>query len=155
MVTNHCRKHNATKTMRFLPYHKRVECLLRTHKYLFALSIISRHATWWRHKMETFSVWLSLGEGNPLVTGGFPSQRPVTRSLDIFFDLRPNKRLSKQSRRRWFETQSRSLWRHCNGKHSSVRAAIVEGWRPCQYHFCWWAGDQIYPDLTNPEVAFY
>ena len=25
-----------------------------------------------------------------------------------------NKRLGKQSRRRWFETPSRSLWRHCN-----------------------------------------
>ena len=39
----------------------------------------------------------------------------MTRSFDVFFDLRPNKRLSKQSWRRWFETQSRSLWRHCNG----------------------------------------
>ena len=30
-------------------------------------------------------------------TGGeFPAQRPVTRSFDVFFDLRPNKRLSKQ-----------------------------------------------------------
>ena len=44
----------------------------------------------------------------------FPSQRPVTRSFDVFFDLRPNKRLSKLSRRRWFETPSRSLWRYCN-----------------------------------------
>ena len=32
-------------------------------------------------------------------TGGFPSQRPLTRSFDVFFDLRPNKRLSKPSRR--------------------------------------------------------
>ena len=37
------------------------------------------------------------------VTGEFPSQRPVTRSFDVLFDLRLNKRLSKQSRRRWFE----------------------------------------------------
>ena len=29
--------------------------------------------------------------------GEFPAQRPVTRSFDVFFDLRPNKRLSKQS----------------------------------------------------------
>ena len=35
--------------------------------------------------------------GNSPVTGGFPSQRPVTRSFDVFFDLRLNKRLSKQS----------------------------------------------------------
>ena len=29
-------------------------------------------------------------------TGGFPSQRPVTCSFDVFFDLHLNKRLSKQ-----------------------------------------------------------
>ena len=62
----------------------------------------------------TFSALLALGEGNPSVTGGFPSQRPVTWSLDVFFDLHPNKRLSKQSRRWWFKTPSRSLWRHSN-----------------------------------------
>ena len=28
--------------------------------------------------------------------GEFPPQRPVTRSFDVFFDLRLNKRLSKQ-----------------------------------------------------------
>ena len=63
---------------------------------------------------ETFSTLLVLCEGNPPVTGGFPSQRPVTRSFDVFFDLRLNKRLGKQSRRRWFKTPSGSLWRHCN-----------------------------------------
>ena len=46
--------------------------------------------------------------------GEFPTQRPVTRSFDVFFDLRPNKWLSKQWRRWWFKTPSRSLWRHCN-----------------------------------------
>ena len=35
--------------------------------------------------METFSALLALFEGNPLVTGGFPSQRPVTQSFDVFF----------------------------------------------------------------------
>ena len=44
----------------------------------------------------------------------FPAQRPVTRSFDIFFDLRLNKRLSKLWLGWWFETPSRSLWRHCN-----------------------------------------
>ena len=32
----------------------------------------------------------------------------------LVFDLRMNKRLSKQSWGWWFETPSRSLWRHCN-----------------------------------------
>ena len=46
--------------------------------------------------------------------GEFPTQRPVTRSSDVYFDLRPNKRLSKQSLGWWFETLSCSLWRHRN-----------------------------------------
>ena len=46
--------------------------------------------------------------------GEFPTQRPVTRSFDVYFDLRPNKRLSKQSWGWWFETLSWSLWRYCN-----------------------------------------
>ena len=71
------------------------------------------HRAWWRHQIETFSTsLLALCEGNPPVTGGFHSQKPVTRNVDVFFDL--HKRLSKQSRHRWFVTPSRSLWRHCN-----------------------------------------
>ena len=41
-------------------------------------------------------------------------KRSATQSFYVFFDLRRNKRLSKQSRSRWFETPWRSLWRHCN-----------------------------------------
>ena len=36
----------------------------------------------------TFSALLALCAGNSPVTGKFPAQRPVTRSLDVFFDLR-------------------------------------------------------------------
>ena len=60
---------------------------------------------------------LPLCEGNPPVNGAFPSQRPVTRRFDVFFDLRLNKRLSKQSWGWWFETPSYPLWRHCNGTY--------------------------------------
>ena len=38
--------------------------------------------------METFSALLALWEGDSPVTGEFPSQRPVTQSFDVFFDLR-------------------------------------------------------------------
>ena len=58
------------------------------------------------------ALWLC--EGNSPVTGEFTPQRPVMRSFGVFFDLRLIKRLSKQSKRWWFETASRSLWRHCN-----------------------------------------
>ena len=54
-----------------------------------------------------------------------PSQRPVTRSFGAFFDLRLNKLLSKQSWRRWSETPSRSLWRHCNA-YISLDQVMVE-----------------------------
>ena len=70
--------------------------------------------SWWCHQMKTFSALLALCERNPPVTGGFPSPRPVTRNFDVFFGLRLNKRLSKQSRQRRFETPSLSLWHHCN-----------------------------------------
>ena len=46
--------------------------------------------------MDTFSVLLALCAGNSPVTREFPAQRPVTRTFDFFFDLRLNKRLSKQ-----------------------------------------------------------
>ena len=52
--------------------------------------------------------------------GEFPAQRPATRSFDVFFDMRLNKRLSKQSWGWWFETPSCSLWRHCNVKVVSL-----------------------------------
>ena len=45
--------------------------------------------------------------------GEFPTQRPVTRSFDVF-DLRLNKRLSKQPWGWLFETPSGSLSRHSN-----------------------------------------
>ena len=46
--------------------------------------------------------------------GEFPTQRPVTRSFDVFFDLHLNKRLSKQPWGWWLGTLSWSLWRHRN-----------------------------------------
>ena len=68
--------------------------------------------------METFSALLAICAGNSPVPGEFLAQRPVTRSFDVFFDLRLNKRLSKQSWGWWFETPSRPLWRHCNDRHN-------------------------------------
>ena len=65
----------------------------------------------WKH----FSRYWPFAWGNSPVTGEFPSRSPMTRRIDVFFDLHPKKRLSKQSRRWWIETPSCSLWRHCNG----------------------------------------
>ena len=51
----------------------------------------------------------------PLSPVNSPHKGQWRRALIFFFDLGLIKHLSKQSRRRWFETPSRSSWRHCNG----------------------------------------
>ena len=71
------------------------------------------------------SALLAICAGNSTVPGEFPAQRPVTQSFDIFVDLRPNKRVSKQSWGWWFETPSCTLWRHCNEKRRFSIASII------------------------------
>ena len=68
--------------------------------------------SWWRHHMEHFSCYWNF----------------VTRSFDVFFHLPLNTRLSKQSRRRWFETPPRLLWRHCNDDDYCAQSMIL-AWR--------------------------
>ena len=63
---------------------------------------------------ETFSALLAICSVISPVSGEFPAQWPVTRSFGVFFDLRLNERLSKQSWGWWFETPSSPLWRHSN-----------------------------------------
>ena len=100
------------------------------------------YITRWRHQMETFSALLALCAGNSLVSGKFPSQRPVTRSFDVLFDLRLNIRLSKQSWGWWFETPSCSLWRHCNVTrwYAPLDSMTVSTW---QCHSCWRISDYL------------
>ena len=70
--------------------------------------------------------------------GGFtghrwiPAQRPVTRNSDVFYDMRLNKRLSKQWWGWLFETPSRSLWRHCNDEPGFPNALTRD-----QASVCW------------------
>ena len=84
--------------------------------YLLEMRYADRESelSWWRHQMETFAALLAICAGNSPITGELPAQTPVTRSFDAFFDLCLNQRLSKQSRRWWFETPSPPLWRHRN-----------------------------------------
>ena len=67
--------------------------------------------------METFSTLLDICVGNLPVADEFPAQRPVTRNCDVFFDLHPNKRSSKQPWGWWFETPARSS---CNVVMKSI-----------------------------------
>ena len=85
-------------------------------------------SSWWRHQMETFSALLAFCAGNSPVTSNFPSQRPVTRSFDVFFDLRLTERLGKQSWGWWFEKQSHPLWRHNNAD------VLIQWVTPCNVY---------------------
>ena len=77
--------------------------------------------------MEVFSALLAICAGNSPVPGEFPTQRLVTRSFDVFFDLRLNKRLSKQSWGWWFEALSCPLWRQCNDITTVTEAGYKSG----------------------------
>ena len=75
-------------------------------------------SSWSRHQMETLSTLLAFVSGNHRSPGKSPRTKASDAELWFFIDLRLNKRLSKQSRHRWFETPSRSLWRHGVSKRS-------------------------------------
>ena len=79
----------------------------------------------WKHFLRYL---LAFCAGNSTVAGEFPAQRPVTRSLGASFDLRLNKRLSKQSRGWWFETPSCPLRRHCKVTMMVAEALVI-----CRY----------------------
>ena len=83
----------------------------RSHAWLILIgydTARNRKISWWRHQVEAFSALLVLCAGNSPVTGEFPTQRAVTRTFDVFFELRLNKQLNKQSWGWWFETLDRA-----------------------------------------------
>ena len=84
--------------------------MLCLHASLWYGSILS--ASWRRHGMETLSALLVICEGNPPVTGGFPSQMASDAGFGVLFDVNLNDLLSKQSGCRWFEMPWRSSGVH-------------------------------------------
>ena len=77
---------------------------------------------------------------NSPVASEFSTQRPVTRSFDIFCDLCLNKMFSKQPWGWWFETPSRPSWRHCNGVNEESAVlyfceVLTWNWVTIEYHF--------------------
>ena len=82
--------------------------------------------------MEPFSALMAICAGNSPVPGEFPTQRPVTRSFDVYFDLCPNKRLSKKSWGWWFETASCLLWRHRNDMEPRMHIFAMYFQLPCE-----------------------
>ena len=74
---------------------------------------------------KIFSASLAICAGNWLVTGELSAKRPVTRSFDVFFDLRPNERLSKQS------------WSWCLRRHRAHCDVTVMIHHIRNYLFCY------------------
>ena len=97
------------------------------------------YTLWWKY----FQRYWPFACGNPLLPGDTPLKDQWRGAL-MFSDLRLNKPLRKQSRRRWFETLSRGLLRHCN----------VMTWFPC-----WHTSRKcprepaLYPSLLQPSAA--
>ena len=71
-----------------------------------------------------------------------PLTRPVTRNFDIFFDLRPNKRLSKQSWGWWFSPTKTHFIREICPISPNERMGLVYVWGTFQLfpspHLPWW-----------------
>ena len=101
--------------------------LINTYKLMFCnLRYVVRMALKTLKPMMTSSNANIFRVTGPLC-GEFTGHRwiPFTKasdaSFDVFFDMHLNKWLSKQSRRRWFETPSHSLWRHCIDRDAYIR----------------------------------
>ena len=80
--------------------------------------------------------------------GEFTDHRwiPLTKASDaeLFFYLRLNKRLVEQSRRRWFETPSRSSLRHCKGRRPPYH----------QWRQSWYYGNSWLSVITLSEITY-
>ena len=96
--------HNIPSGIIANPCSKYLKTFLDTYADVYGKWICNHISPWCRHQMEIFSALLVICAVNSPVTGELPAQRPVTRSFDIFFDLRLNKRLCKHSWGWWFET---------------------------------------------------
>ena len=99
----------------------------------------------------------------------FVTRRQVTRSFDVFFDLRLHKRLSKQWWGWWFETPLRPLWRHRNDERQVIKLRIFPfsdnlGWARkymagvYQYCICRWTATRSHDEkfiITIFYSCFY
>ena len=110
--------------------------------------------------MKRFSALLAICAGNSLVTSEFPAQRTVMWSFDVFFDLRLNKRLSKQSWGWWFETLSHPLWRHCNDTAANLSMWNIGntaenpmiGYKECRVSYRgWWCNLAAFLHMQKPN----
>ena len=83
---------------------------------------------------------------NSRVIGEFPSQKLEARSFDVFFAIRLNTRLSKQSWGWRFEKPSRSLWRHRNDHFKQLQR------RSTKTKTCLWKNSDVSSKETVSSI---
>ena len=103
------------------------------------------------------------------------AKSPVTRNFDVFFYLRLNKRLSKQSWGGWFETLLCSLWRHRNAPvtkqhHNNSRFSVnvdsiwshvpIWNWKISQCNACglgreWFVPEKFIRNIFIPHSKYH
>ena len=85
--------------------------------------------------------------------GEFPTQWPVTGSFGVFFELRLNKRLSKQPWGWWFGTPSWLLWRQYNDAVCRRYKPLCLVWLKWnQFLWCVWKWNNLGVCIWNPVV---
>ena len=84
--------------MSFELSHTYILCILdfKISAESFVLTVHSSNDMMTSSNGNIFRVILAFCVGNSPITGEFPTQWPVTRSFDVFFDPRLNQQLSKQ-----------------------------------------------------------
>ena len=83
-----------------------IECFIHVNVHL------ATSRQWLHYDVTKWNIFRVTGPLCGVITGD-----PLYGGLMLNFDLCLIKRSSKQSRRRWLETPSRSLWRQCNGSY--------------------------------------
>ena len=75
--------------------------------------------------MEPFYASLALCEENSPAIGEFPSQRPVTRSFDVFFDMPEQTAEQTIAAPVIWDVIALSMWRHCNVNEKQTRHRYI------------------------------
>ena len=116
--------------------------------------MVDEISAWLRHQMETFSAFLVLCAGihRSPVNSPHKGQRRGTLMFSLICTL--NKRFSKQSWGWWFETPSRSLWRHCNAGNIAARRGRKPSCKRFIVHsISWWSHATIYIHMLS--IIYY
>ena len=124
--------------------------------------------SWFRTRTIYYQNTTTSSNGNIFRVTGLCHRSPIVsphkgqgRGTYVFY-LRLDKRSSKQSRRRWFETPSHPLWRHCKShmvgtlsfpwyciNYSGTMAAEIVLSISITYPHAWWChGMETSPKLT-------